>query len=91
MDTKQDKITKFDINLKFVNLNFKIISDMDNHTKKTEELNPVIIMGNKAFKLADFSDNNPDVMAAINEWGTKKEKALERADKRYIKNKTKKL
>jgi len=89
LDTKQDKITKFDINLKFVNLNFKIISDMDNHTKKTEELNPVIIMGNKAFTLSDFSDNNPEVIAAINEWSAKKEKALERAEKRKLKNRIK--
>ena len=65
---------------------------MGNKKKKpTEELNPVVIMGNKAFKLSDFSDNNPDVMAEINQWAAKKEKALERADKRNIKNKTKKL
>jgi len=71
-------------------LNFKLISDMGNDTKKTEEeINPVIIMGNKAFTLSDFSDNNPEVIAAINEWSAKKEKALERAEKRKLKNRIK--
>jgi len=62
---------------------------MENNTKKTEqELNPVIIMGNKAFTFSDFLDNNPDVIAAINEWAAKKEKAFEKAENRKLKNKT---
>jgi hypothetical protein len=62
---------------------------MENNNKKAkEELNPVIIMGNKAFTLSDFSDNNTEVMVAINEWAAKKEKALERAEKRKLKNRT---
>ena len=63
---------------------------MENDKKKAnEELNPVIIMGNKAFTLSDFLDNNPETITAINQWAAKKEKALERADKRNIKNRIK--
>jgi len=63
---------------------------MENDTKKTkDELNPVIIMGNKAFTFDDFLDNNPQIIAAINDWAAKKEKALEKAEKRKLKNRTK--
>lgn len=69
---------------------FKITSYMENNKKKVKkELNPVVIMGNKAFTLSNFSDNNPEVMVAINEWAAKKEKALERAEKRKLKNRLK--
>jgi hypothetical protein len=59
---------------------------MDNNEDKTQQQPqaPIVIMGGRAFSLADMLDaeNNPEVMAHIEAWLAKKEKAFDQAQKR---------
>lgn len=51
----------------------------------SEEFNPNVIMGGQSFKLSDLLDeNNTEAKTAIEDWISKKQKSLDRAEKRAL-------
>ena len=56
------------------------------HKKEfSEQFNPGVIIGGKSFKLSDLLDeNNTEAKTAIEDWISKKQKSLDRAEKRAL-------
>ena len=62
------------------------MSDNNSADKNPSKNKPTLILGNTAIDLSkiDFSklENNPELKAQLDAWAKKKEKALDRAEKR---------
>ena len=60
----------------------------NNSTVKEEVINPIVVMGNISFHIADFLDEEkrPQIELAIEEWVDKKKKAMEKKEKRKAKH-----